>query len=86
MAWLLIISPAVLKDMDRMPQWAAAAIGRELEKLAADPATVDIKKLRGRDEEWRIRVGDWRAIFTFNRTVRAVEVSRVLPRGRAYRE
>lgn len=86
MAWRLIMSPAALKDMDRMPRWAAAAVARELEKLAADPTTVDIKKLKGRAEEWRIRVGDWRAIFTFNRIAGAVDVSRVLPRGRAYRE
>ncbi len=25
---------------------------------------VDIKKLAGRGDEWRIRVGDWRVIFT----------------------
>lgn len=29
-----------------------------------DIATLDIKKLHGRDDVYRVRVGDWRVLFT----------------------
>jgi len=35
--------------------------------------------------EWRIRVGEWRITFTFDREAGAIEVYRVLPRGSAYK-
>jgi mRNA-degrading endonuclease RelE of RelBE toxin-antitoxin system len=35
----------------------------------------DIKKLSGRDDEWRLRVGDWRVCFSLDsRTVTIVSI------------
>jgi mRNA interferase RelE/StbE len=44
-----------------------------------------VVKLKGADEEWRLRVGDWRVRFTRD-SAGLVNVLRVLPRGRAYRD
>jgi hypothetical protein len=59
----------------------------------------DVRLLHGAGGEYRLRVGDWRVRFTDvvvtrpaeppatgTIRVREVEVLRVLPRGRAYRE
>ena len=46
----------------------------------------DVKKLEARQDEWRLRVGAWRAIFTFDRAAREMVVLSVEPRGRAYRD
>ncbi len=43
----------------------------------------DVKRLRGYDDEWRLRVGEWRVRFTS--PPGEITVLRVLPRGRAYR-
>jgi mRNA-degrading endonuclease RelE of RelBE toxin-antitoxin system len=45
----------------------------------------DVRQLEGHPGEWRIRVGDVRAIFVFDRAGRRLIVTRVAPRGRAYR-
>ena len=45
----------------------------------------DIIKLRARTGEWRLRVGNWRVILTFNRANRTIEIQRVLHRSQAYR-
>jgi mRNA interferase RelE/StbE len=55
-----------------------------LDRLVADPPRGDITKVTGSDDEWRLRVGDWRVRFT--RQAGTVYVLRVLPRGRAYRD
>jgi mRNA-degrading endonuclease RelE of RelBE toxin-antitoxin system len=38
------------------------------------------------EDEWRLRVGDWRVRFTRERDTGVIQVLRVLPRGRAYRD
>lgn len=52
--------------------------------LVGDPPAGDVVKLTGSDDEWRLRVGDWRVRFTRD-DEQLVHVLRVLPRGRAYR-
>jgi len=54
-----------------------------LERLATDPASVDLKKLAGR-AGWRLRVGQWRAIISLN-SDGVMLVQRVLNRRDAYR-
>ena len=44
----------------------------------------DIKKLQARPDEWRLRVGDWRVIFTYEGPARRVRVLRVVNRRDAY--
>ncbi len=64
-----------------------------------DPERGDVRRLRGALEEYRLRIGDWRVRFTVRVvvepvsppatgevTVHVVDVLRVLPRGRAYRD
>ena len=55
-----------------------------LERLA-DTGQGDIKKLRGRQNQWRLRVGDWRAIISFADRGRIIRVLLVRHRREAYR-
>lgn len=55
-----------------------------LDRFVGDPPVGDVVKLTGTDDEWRLRVGDWRVRFTRDDTG-TIQVTRVLPRGRAYR-
>lgn len=56
---------AALKILRRIPTTEAKRIIEKVEQYAADPASQanNVKKLLGR-EEYRLRVGDWRVIFT----------------------
>jgi mRNA interferase RelE/StbE len=44
----------------------------------------DIRKLKGHTELYRLRVGDWRVVFSYidNNTVL---IESIMPRGKAYR-
>ena len=44
----------------------------------------DVRRLQGRDE-WRLRVGEWRVVFTIKTDVKTILVLTVAPRGRAYK-
>jgi mRNA-degrading endonuclease RelE of RelBE toxin-antitoxin system len=57
-----------------------------LQALAADPQQPGaLRKLTGAPEH-RLRVGDWRALLLLDTQTRTIIVTRVLPRGRAYRD
>ncbi len=53
---------------------------------ALDDSGSGIKKLQGVAGQWRLRVGDWRVRFSLSDDGKVVDVLRVLPRGRAYRD
>jgi len=53
--------------------------------LVGNPPVGDVKKLTGQDAH-RLRVGDWRARIRLDHEARVIVVTRVLPRGRAYRD
>ena len=58
---------------------------RSLRRLAADPrAAASVKALKG-SNEYRLRVGDWRVVYTLHDDVLMVLVVRIAHRGEVYR-
>lgn len=72
------------KALKKIPHPTAKRILTALEKLADDPARDDlnVKKLKGRDG-YRLRIGDWRILYTADGIVLSVE--RIGPRGDIYK-
>ena len=56
-----------------------------LEDLASNPRPPGCKKLRGGDNEWRIRVGDYRLVYTIDDAKLLVEVTRIGHRSEVYK-
>jgi mRNA interferase RelE/StbE len=75
-----------LRDMRRLDRQVAARVHAALARLAeAKQGTVT--RLQGIDPpEWRLRIGDLRVRFQYDHQAHAINVLRVLPRGRAYRD
>jgi mRNA interferase RelE/StbE len=44
----------------------------------------DVRTLKGRRGEWRLRIGDWRAIIRLDQEASVIVVTAVKPRGGAY--
>lgn len=81
----LIITPKAAKVLSKMPRNTAALIYEKLNELAQDPykPNQNVKKLKGRPG-YRLRVGDWRVIYTLNNNEMEIVVIKVAPRGGAY--
>jgi len=84
--WRYILARQATRDMRRLTPAVRQRIFDALDRYVEDPTCGDVKRLRGTADEWRLRVGDWRIRFVFHPRTRTVEVLRVLPRGRAYRD
>ena len=83
--WRYVLSPQALRDMRRLTLSDRQRIFAALDLYVAERRG-DVLRLRGRDEEWRLRVGDRRVLFHLNFQDSVVVVLRVLPRGQAYRQ
>lgn len=77
-------SKDAIKTLSRMPANMARQIRSKIEQYASAPKSLanNIKALKGAEGYYRLRVGDWRVIFS--ETGEVVAVIRIGPRGGAY--
>lgn len=80
-----VFSARAGRDFKRLDRPVQRRIVSALDRLTGDPPAGDVVKLAGA-EEWRLRVGDWRVRFERDVETGVIYVTRVLPRGRAYRD
>ena len=78
--------PRAARELARAPAKDQAHLKAAIDGLTGGPARGDIRKLRGKEDEWRLRCGDWRIRFRPDYEARVIVVLHVLPRGIAYRE
>lgn len=81
----LIISPSAEKEMDRLPARDRRRIVAGLEGLREEPRPPGCAKLHGTDGLWRIRVGQYRVVYTIQDEALVVLVVRVAHRKDVYR-
>jgi mRNA-degrading endonuclease RelE of RelBE toxin-antitoxin system len=59
---------------------------RALRGLSIDFGSVDVTKLAGGGNRWRLRVGRWRALLELDNEFDIVHATRVVARKDAYRD
>lgn len=74
---------AAEKELRRLDPPVRRRVLDALDRLLADDRSLDVRRLTTTDH-FRLRVGDWRVIFDYNREIQTIVVRHVLPRGRAY--
>jgi mRNA interferase RelE/StbE len=76
---------AAERDLRRLPEEIFRRIIPHIRSLAEEPRPPGCRKLAGSENDWRIRVGDYRVVYEIDETARAVRVFRVRHRREAYR-
>ncbi len=72
------------RDLRRMPAQQRRLILRRIEQLAADPRGRQVEKLSGM-EGYRLRIGDYRVLFTIDVRGKRVIIYRIVHRREVYR-
>ncbi len=80
------ISKAVSKQIESLPPAVALKLVQKLMSLAENPRPAGCKKLVGEAKLWRIRQGDYRAVYEINDSSREVKVTLVRHRRESYRD
>src|SRR5437868_13339904 len=81
----LIIKPAAEKQMDRLPAKTRKRITDALTELRMEPRPRGSLKMAGPEDFWRIRVGEYRVVYTMWDEVLLVLVVRYAHLTDAYR-
>jgi mRNA interferase RelE/StbE len=74
------------KELRKLDRAAARRIAIAVEALAADPRPAGVRRLTGATDLWRLRVGDYRVVYTVRDAELLVLIVRVAHRGQAYRD
>lgn len=80
----VVYTRAAARAFRRMPVEAERLIRDKLRLYAADPHALanNVKALKGGGQRYRLRIGDWRAVFTIEAD--QVIIHDVGPRGSIY--
>ena len=79
----IIIKKPAKKFIDKLPKNEKIRIIKAIEKL---PDGVDIKKLKGHDNVYRLRIGDYRILYTVDKGEYTVIVINAGNRGQIYQQ
>ncbi|MGP8260389.1 MAG: type II toxin-antitoxin system RelE family toxin [Acidobacteriaceae bacterium] len=72
------------KELEKLPAKMIERVFPKLEALGDEPRPVGCKKLKGGQQEWRIRVGDYRVVYTIDDAKLGVSVTRIRHRSEVY--
>lgn len=72
------IKRSALKEMSWLPQNIHHQLIQSIEALKSNPYPFGSKKLAGSTNRWRIRVGDYRILYTVNDTTKQILIYRII--------
>jgi mRNA interferase RelE/StbE len=73
------------KELENLPANIADRIVLKIEALAANPRLPGVIKLQGSRNFWRLRVGDYRVVYSINDSSRMLDIAVVRHRRDVYR-
>ena len=73
------------RELSRLDPPVARRVLAAIEKPAANPRPSGCIKLTGGGDNWRIRIGTWRVIYTVSDPKKMVDVVAIRHRSDAYR-
>ena len=85
MAYAVEILPTALKELDRLPPIVRQRLIQRVDALATQPRPSGIKRMVGDPGVFRLRVGEYRALYRIDDMAQRVIVERVGHRKDVYR-
>ena len=80
----IVFARSARKELQALSHTVAERILEKVELLASNPRPSGCKKLRGHPDLWRIRVGEYRIIYSIDDNNKVVDISIVRHRSEAY--
>ncbi len=83
-SYRVALTASAEKELDGLSSKVVARIMARLEQLAATPRPPGCKKLKTGDNQWRVRVGDYRIVYEIDDAAKTVDVTRIAHRREVY--
>jgi mRNA interferase RelE/StbE len=81
----VVVERSAEKDLKKLSSEVRPRAISAIQALAKNPRPSGSRKLAGTDNDWRIRVGDYRIVYEIADEVRIVRINRVRHRRDVYR-
>ena len=85
MSYIVKLSRRAEKEVLKLDSASYGRIKTAIDGLCANPRPAGVRKLQGRDNDWRIRVGRFRVLYSIENADRQIVVHRVTDRKDVYR-
>jgi mRNA interferase RelE/StbE len=77
----ITVASSAKKELEALEENVFDRVDPRIRALGQDPRPAGCKKLKGKTNIWRIRVGDYRIVYSIDNVLRAVTVLRVAHRS-----
>ena len=85
MSYEIEVTRRAEKEILKLDTGMFGRIRAAIDGLGENPRPVGVRKLRGRETEWRMRVARFRVLYTIEDATRRIVVHRVTDRKDVYR-
>ncbi|HEC56971.1 MAG TPA: type II toxin-antitoxin system RelE/ParE family toxin [Candidatus Syntrophoarchaeum butanivorans] len=86
MEYSIYFNRDVKKFLERLDRLQKERIKTKLLSLSRDPFIGDVKKVQGRENVYRVRIGDFRVLYLVNHEEKEIYVVKIDKRSRVYRK
>ncbi|MCD5409163.1 MAG: type II toxin-antitoxin system RelE/ParE family toxin [Methanocellales archaeon] len=80
----ITLASSAEKEINSLPKSIQKRVEKVIDSLKDKPRPRGTTKLKGKEDVYRIRIGDYRVIYTVDDKKRIVDVSYVRHRSKAY--
>lgn len=81
----VVFKPSVEKDFRSIPKPYATSLLKKIQALQSDPIPYNSVKLTGTDNLYRVRVGDYRVVYSVDHQLKQILIHYIRHRREVYR-
>jgi mRNA interferase RelE/StbE len=85
MSYRVTLTATAVKERKRIDSVNRQRIDQALRSLQSEPRPSGVKKLSGKYQDWRVRVGDYRVLYEIEDQQQLITVWRIAHRRDVYR-
>ncbi|MDR3676520.1 MAG: type II toxin-antitoxin system RelE/ParE family toxin [Acidobacteriota bacterium] len=78
------VKPSARKELEALPDKLLARVLKKMESLRDSPRPAGCKKLKAYEDQWRVRVGDWRILYIIDDAAKLISITRIAHRREVY--
>ena len=81
MPYRVELAPAAQRDLRRLPRDIQVRVATSIQALSDNPRPAGVRKLRGEERTWRIRVGPYRVVYDIHEDRALVVILKIARRS-----
>lgn len=82
--YFVAFKPSAKKELEGLTDSVLARVVSKIGALANSPRPAGCRKLKGHEDQWRIRIGDWRVVYIIDDAAKIVRITRIAHRSGVY--